>query len=597
MRSTTLGSVLAATLISLPVFAAESGGTNDVRSSAQLGLDYLGRVSASWTAQHKCYGCHVQAVTLEGFAVGKHNQYKVTDKDLKTMVDAMLLGVTAGGRRTGAAFQGAAWARYDQWEKEDQTEQLLKYGRELISYQSENGAVEDDDRRPPVVAGTIQTTFQAMQTWRQAFARTADEIWLLPLRKAETYISKTAGDYKANQYVLDVNYALMALISAGVRSTEPSVLNLQRFLLARQNQDGGFGLEPEKSDALATGQTLYALKLAGMSDRDPVIAKAMRYLIKSQEKNGGWKTVSSAQHGADKGEAMWAVLGLVTVDVMSIALDGVRDGQHVAETMKIDATANDNQEGGSITSMDLLIDDLLIKTVRAGKIDHVWNTKGLSEGKHLIDIVAKNKAGKISRKRIEVYAGNVFMTHVGTRFDETRQITEASLRNISEGPGKVRFDVLNEKGERLYRIEKKSEPGATTFAWDGNNDAKKMQPKGRYTVKLAFVGKDGKVLQEESSVIFHDTAAVQHEKFGEVEGKIKMKDGLGFGANAVVELVDKTGNVVQSTRSTEQGNYRFKSVHAGGYTVRVKKEGFKPKEAKVETEAKAAPAAADVLVE
>ena len=38
-----------------------------------------------------------------------------------------------------------------------------------------DGSVEDDDRRPPIVAGTIQTTYQALSTWRQLHARTADD--------------------------------------------------------------------------------------------------------------------------------------------------------------------------------------------------------------------------------------------------------------------------------------------------------------------------------------------------------------------------------------------------------------------------------------
>ena len=40
--------------------------------------------------------------------------------------------------------------------------------------QATSGAIVDDDRRLPVTGGTLQTTFQAAQTWRQAYARTAD---------------------------------------------------------------------------------------------------------------------------------------------------------------------------------------------------------------------------------------------------------------------------------------------------------------------------------------------------------------------------------------------------------------------------------------
>jgi hypothetical protein len=573
-----------------------------MRNAAQKGLDWLAASAAGWTKQHNCYGCHVQAVTLEGLTVGKHNQYAVKSQDVQTMVRALLLGVTAGGHKTGTAFQGAAWARYDQWIDAEHTGQLLKYGRELLQFQREDGSVEDDDRRPPVVAGTMQTTFQAMQTWRQAHARTADDTWLGPIRKAEAYLAKTSATWTSDQAlsILDVNYALMGLSAAGVRSSEASSQKLQKNLLARQNSDGGWSLSGKKSDAFATGQTLYALRLAGMTDRDGSIERGMRWLISHQKKDGSWHTVESSQNGADKGEAMWAVLGLVTVDVMSIFADGLRDGQHVSGIVQIDAQAIDNQSGG-ISRIELAVDDIVLETACGPKLTFAWNTKSLSEGKHLIDFTATNAEGKVSKRRFEVYAGNIFMTNFGVRFDEGRQVSEASLRNIapSDRPGMVRFEVyaVDKEGKpekKIFGTEKKSEAGAMQIIWDGNGDDKKLAPRGRYLAQLSFVGADKSVVQKESTVFFHDTASVQQEKFGEVEGKITWNGGASQSANTTVELVDERGRVVQSTLSTEQGNYRFKNVDGGKYKVRVSKDGFAPKEAEVAPAAKAAPASADL---
>src|SRR5687768_18080638 len=213
-----------------------------LRPAAQQGLDYLTKSAQAWTEQHKCYGCHVQSVTLEGLTVGKHHQYEVKSADIQAMVAALELGLRAGGPKTGAAFQGSAWARYDQWIGDDHTEDLLDYARKLLGYQTEEGAVENDNNTPPVSNGTMQTTFMAMQTWRQAYARTADEAWLGPMRKAEGYLAKTARSWKDDQAVpiYDVSFALMGMTAAGVKSSEPSSQKLQKNLLARQNEDGGF---------------------------------------------------------------------------------------------------------------------------------------------------------------------------------------------------------------------------------------------------------------------------------------------------------------------------------------------------------------------
>src|SRR2546423_2301117 len=97
-----------------------------------------------------------------------HHQYDIGKKDVDATVAALRLGVTAGGHVTGTAFQGQAWARYDNWIDPSHGDDLLKYGEELARLQSADGSVPDDDARLPVTGGTMHTTYQAMQTWRQA---------------------------------------------------------------------------------------------------------------------------------------------------------------------------------------------------------------------------------------------------------------------------------------------------------------------------------------------------------------------------------------------------------------------------------------------
>ena len=107
--------------------AAAPKGDPETRRAAQRGLAFLASASQAWTQQHNCFGCHVQAVTVEAFAVGKHHRYDVPARDVDGMVKALLMGVTAGGRTTGAAFEGQAWARYDQWIDGQRSSELLKY--------------------------------------------------------------------------------------------------------------------------------------------------------------------------------------------------------------------------------------------------------------------------------------------------------------------------------------------------------------------------------------------------------------------------------------------------------------------------------------
>lgn len=572
-----------------------------LRRTAQRGLDYLVKSSRAWTEQHKCYGCHVQAVTLEGLTVGRHNKYDVSSDDIAAMVAALDLGVTAGGRRTGVAFQGAAWARYDQWVDGGKTQQLLRYAEELLGHQREDGAIPDDDRRPPVVAGTMQTTYQAMQTWRQAYARTADEAWLPPMRRAEAYIAKTSGAWKESAEIslLDLDYALMGLAAAGVKSSEPASRKLQRMILRRQHDDGGFGLRDGHSDALATGQALYALKLAGYDDDHPTVRRGHRWLVTHQKKDGHWGTVKSGQSGADKGEAMWAVLGLVSVDVMSISVAGVRDGQRLDEAARIVVEAAGNDRAG-VERLELQVDDIPVATACGGTLEHTLSPEPLPEGKHRIEIQATNAKGQVSRRIFEVYTGDVYMTEVGARFDERQGQTEVSLRNIASSEaraGKIRLEIetTGAKPAVVYRAEVKGRMGAMTLPWDGRGEDGKARARGRYTARVIFVDARGRALQTEELVFVHDTRARQRAQYAEVEGRVGLEKQNGkSSANTLVELVDEDGNVVQRTRTTAQGNYRFKNVDEGKYRVRVKKRGWKTQEAEVEAARDSAPAAASI---
>ena len=93
-------------------------------------------------------------------------------------------------------------------------------------------------------------------------------------------------EQQERRLIQNINFALLGLIAAGVGPSEESALRLQKLLLARQNQDGGWGLDRAKSDALATGQTLYALKLAGHTDGEPAVARGARWLAGKQGADG-----------------------------------------------------------------------------------------------------------------------------------------------------------------------------------------------------------------------------------------------------------------------------------------------------------------------
>lgn len=620
----------------LPAWAgAPDKGDPAYRGAAQRGLTFLSEQSRAWTQGHpNCYGCHVHSVTLEGLSIGKANRYDVAAADLKLMAEAMLSsgqGVHTTTYTTARAFGGVAFARYDQLVDGAYHDELLKVARRLRDDQHADGSVKVDDVRFPIESGVMQATYQAMQTWRQAYARTADDAWLTPLRKAEEFIQVSAAAWPKGVRapmqsepplaaglvpLEDLNYALLGLTAAGVGTGEKLSVKLQTLLLERQNHDGGWGFAAA-SDGFATGQTVYALRAAGRSEKDGPVARGMAWLVEHQAKNGGWGGAVSTSGNSGLGEAMWAVMGLVTVDVMTVAVSGLTDGQHVEPSMTLTATAKDNAKGGGVVKVELFADDLPLAQAQYLPFDpsqaprandplvYTWKTERLAAGKHLVDVVATNAKGETSRRRYEVYAGDVFLTQVGSRFDAARQVTDLTFRDIAP-EALTRHTVALEifavdlkngsptPGKRVFGLERAGAAGAQTLSWSGANGEGVAQPRGRYFAQVSLKDRDGKVLQTERVLVFHEREELQQKQFAEVEGTLGMSGGVGLSANTEVELVDEHGAVVQRTTSTAQGNYRFKNVDQGKYSVRAKKAGFKDQESKVEAAPAAAPARADL---
>jgi hypothetical protein len=571
--------------------AAHEAGNPKARRAAQLGLTFLAHEAEAWQTEHQCYGCHVHAVTLEAFAVGRHNQYELAQSDLTSIVNGML-DVRGGARRPvgfayqensllapAKAFGGAAFARYDQWIGGDLRDDLVKAGEQLLTYQQPDGSIRLDWVNPPVGSGTVQGVYQAAQTWRQVFARTADSFWLPPLQKAEAYLQKVAHDALTAppDNIQDLDYTMMGLAASGVGSGDEVVQKLAKLVLSRQRPDGGWGFQKQDASVpFATGQALYALRAIGMTDQDPALARGIDWLISHQAQDGGW-----SHAGFGKAEAMWGVLGLVSVDVLSVAAIGVQDGDHVADHQTIGLMARDNDPaGGGVVKVELQIDDVRVASSCGASLAFAWDTTSADAGKHVIDLIATNARGQTSRRRLEVYAGAVYMTQIGWRSSERG--TEISLRDIAprELAGKVELQILSaDKSVQLASLGKPGEPGAMNLVWDGTLAAGKPAPTGRYIARLVFANEHG-VVQTEDIPFVRGTEVEQRAQYGEVQGQLALPEGAPA-ANTSVDLVDDKGAVMQTTKTTADGQYRFKGVDAGKYKLRVAKKGFGSVEAPI----------------
>ncbi len=579
-------------------------GDPAARAAAQRGLAFVSREAVRWQEQHNCYGCHVQAVTFEALTVGREHRYDIDDPQFRTVMRGLLDirgghrqpgGLSVGGSgepTTSRTFGGAAFARYDASQGGDLTDDLLAVAGQLQEVQQEDGSLRNDDTRFPVVEGPMQATTQALQTWRQAWARSADARWLAPLRRAEGWVQTHARALSDDPTAgtVPLNYAVMGLLAAGAQPSEAALTGLSALLRRRQTEDGGWGYRPgENSNAFATGQTLHALRALGASDDDPAVARGTRWLVAHQQQDGGW-----SNGGSGKAEAMWAVFGLVSIDVMSLNLDGIRDGDHVDGTLSLTGRAVDNN-GAAVQRVDLLVDDVPVARGCGEAVRWQLATASLEPGVHTVDLVATNARGQSTRRRVEVYAGEHYLVRAASQWRAGN--TEINLRNVAPSTlgGTLTVQVIPDgtAGPTAAPVWTHTQPatqGPVQLSWNGQAQDGSARPAGRYLARLVLTDRGGRTRQTLDLPFVHEDTAARDQRYGQVTGQLQA-EGAAAAANAEVELVDGQGRVVQRTQSNEAGNYRFRDVDQGQYRVRVRRSGFRSAEVPVT----AAPARASAV--
>lgn len=128
------------------------------------------------------------------------------------------------------------------------------------------------------------------------------------------YVSQLKGFYQDNQLgdtgmLMDDSFGILALSSAGLDSSEPEIADAKNYLLANQNDDGGWGYNVGvSSDSNSTAIIIVSLIEAGVSVDNSAISDGLDYLSGMQNNDGGWGWSEGSDSDTDSTSwVVWAI--------------------------------------------------------------------------------------------------------------------------------------------------------------------------------------------------------------------------------------------------------------------------------------------------
>ncbi|HWB12567.1 MAG TPA: prenyltransferase/squalene oxidase repeat-containing protein [Pirellulales bacterium] len=320
-----------------------SATTEQIRQTVDRAIGYLQAESAAWLKTRKCAACHHVPMPLWALAEAERQGYAIDKQFVAETIDSLLGSrdklmsskifpnpadppdprPQGRGLNMGLPFLVVAAHSFPALE-EGQRQSLRLIADEIVSKQQADGSWEffATLRRPPINESQTTDAAWIVMALDDETGADAPESQRAALAKAIAWLDAAKGAD------LHQDKAMRVLLRVRAGSTlEPTqnaaVQAAVTELLALQRADGGWSqtVPDLKSDAFATGQTLYALSRAGYTADRPEIKRGIDFLVATQTPDGSWPMISRSTPDGSPGSSKlltpitcaassWATLGL-----------------------------------------------------------------------------------------------------------------------------------------------------------------------------------------------------------------------------------------------------------------------------------------------
>ncbi|WP_010583472.1 prenyltransferase/squalene oxidase repeat-containing protein [Schlesneria paludicola] len=326
--------------------AIPSAAVEQVHQTIDRAIGYLQAESAAWLKTRKCAACHHLPMPLWALSEAAQQGYAIDQKYLKETTESLLGSreklmssrifpnpadtpdprPQGRGLNMGLPFLAVASQAMPELD-EGQKQSLKLIADEIVSKQQPDGSWEffATLRRPPINESQTTDAAWIIMALTAEAGTDAPESRRVALAKAATWFDAALPSANLHQ-----DRALRLLLGVRAGKSRESLQVTINELLALQRPDGGWSQTvPEpKSDAFATGQTLYVLSLAGRAANEPEIKRGIDFLVATQTPDGSWPMISRSTPDGSPGSsklmspincaaASWATLGLAKLSPKS----------------------------------------------------------------------------------------------------------------------------------------------------------------------------------------------------------------------------------------------------------------------------------------
>lgn len=264
-------------------------GNDALRIAVARGLDVVTKAAHRYPENQSCFSCHHQTLPMLTAATARSQGVEIDERLLPEQAAFTLaafhddLEDLHAGRRIGGRAMTVAyglWAlRLNASPADATTEAMVAF---LLKTQHDDGHWSRQTDRPPLEESNITCTTLAVYGL-QKYASPAKQA------QAEAAIKKAALwlDAAKPESQEDKGFKLWSLNLLG--GDAERVATARQAVIASQCDDGGWAqLAEMKSDAYATGQTLWILQTTGLDTADAVYQRGMSYLLSTQGDDGSW---------------------------------------------------------------------------------------------------------------------------------------------------------------------------------------------------------------------------------------------------------------------------------------------------------------------